>query len=181
MHGKAGMHPVLEQQEPCMGTVEGTLCWSRRSYAWEGWNAPCTEEQAAPGEAVEMLRRGCPFADVQFCQKLLEVSEHRIRNPGLSKESPFLVFFFFHLYKSRKEARGHSSNQLLQGQANSWRLTLTFSMEQATSLLESHKTLAQESGEHFLCPFPNKSLLLSVLALILGRHTLLQTQGVSKL
>lgn len=42
MHGKAGRNPVMEQQELCMGRVEGTLCWSGRSYAWEDWNAPCT-------------------------------------------------------------------------------------------------------------------------------------------
>lgn len=86
MHRKAGMQPY----------------WSSRSYSWEGWKAPYAEQQAAPGEAVEMLRRGGPFADQQFCPKLLEVPEHRIRNPGLSKESPFLFFSFTFIKTGRK-------------------------------------------------------------------------------
>lgn len=82
----------------------------------EGWKALWAGASGAPGEAVEMLRRGCSFVHLQFCQKLLEIPEHRIRNPGLSKESPVL-FLFLYLYKNRKKHQGTVLTSFFRGKS----------------------------------------------------------------
>lgn len=95
-----------------------------------------------------------------------------------------VIFFLSSLQKQEENTRAQfqpassGASQLLVA------CPYKFNVEQAPSLLESHRTLSQESSEYFLCPFPNRSFLQSLPALLLGRHTLLQKKarggGVSK-
>lgn len=137
-------------------------CWSNKQSQW-GWE-----------NAQEILQ----LCHVQFCQKSLKVPELGLRNPELSKERESFSVFSFILIKAGETCQCMVLTSFFRG--SQLLVAHPYIQHGAGSLPWRATRLVQESDEYFLCPFSNRSLLQSLPALLSGRHTLLQKQGVSK-